>query len=366
MDSFKGAISSKTAGEAVRRGILKRNPNADVTVFSVGDGGEGTADALIHCCPSKTFTEVVEDTHGDPVCAVYGEISLGGETLAVFDMASAAGIGFAAKHGYDIMHSSTFGVGQLLDRLIQKGYRHILVGLGGSGTNDGGIGALSAMGAVFRDKNGDVLHHPTTSSLSNVVSCDLFPALARMKNVHLSLLYDAAVALTGENGASMMFSKQKGADDHTRLLLEDAMIHFAAVCNTAVRREISTLSGAGAAGGLGYGLSLIGGELTHGAEKVLSLIGFDSAARTADCIITGEGKTDAQTATGKLAATVAKHAMEKTVICLCGTSEPTDALYEGGMSAILSIADRPMTLSESIARTEELLEKTAYDLAGIL
>jgi len=354
------------AGEAVRRGIQKRNPTAEVKVFSVGDGGEGTADALISCCKAEVFKETVEDTHGCMIEASYGRLNIDGRSVAVFDMATASGISHASNHGFDIMSSSTFGVGQLIKLLINKGYHEIIVGLGGSGTNDGGIGALAALGAIFTDKSGHTIPHPCTASLVDVCSCNLDPALELMQDIKLTLLYDAAVPLTGPTGASIMFSRQKGASESMVPILENAMNSYANVCDNSIKKSISTTSGAGAAGGLGYGLSLIGGVLTHGAEHVLNLIGFDKAAELADVIFTGEGKTDAQTATGKLAMTVAKHSFNKPVICLCGAAEPTEALYSGGISAIISITDRPMELSESISRTTELLEKTAFELTGII
>ena len=204
-----------------------------------------------------------------------------------------------------------------------------------------------------------------TDSLGKAASCDLSPAIRRMKGMKLTLLYDAGVALTGEKGAVRMFSRQKGASEEMLPMLENAMIHYASLCDSRIGSEISAIPGAGAAGGLGYGLSLIGGKLTPGADYVLEAIGFDQAAHTADLIITGEGKTDAQTETGKLPVTVARHSSGKPVICLCGKNEAGSALYHAGMDAVFAIADGPLTLEESVSRTAELLEKSAFNLAGL-
>ncbi len=365
LDSFKGSLTSLEAGNAVKRGILRRIPDADVTVFAVGDGGEGTADALCQSLHADLMNLTVRDTHRDPITASMGIVTLNGVKTAILDMASAAGIRYAKAHGLDILGSTTYGVGEMIRHAVELECGEIIVGLGGSGTSDGGIGALTALGAVFTDENGTSLTG-CTADLGKVSSCDLTPALDLMKNVKLTLLYDAGVALTGKNGAVRMFSHQKGADDAMIPVLEESMIRYANLCDRAAGSEISLLPGAGAAGGLGYGLSLIGGKLTPGADYVLGAIGFDRAAAQADLIITGEGKTDRQTETGKLPLIAAKHACGKPVVCLCGKNEAESPLYAGGIDCVLAIADGPLTLDESVARTGELLECTAFNLAGLM
>lgn len=365
LDSFKGSLSSQEAGDAVKTGLLRRIPDAEVTVFAVGDGGEGTADALCRSLHAEMISLTVSDTHRTPISAGMGIVMLNGVKTAILDMASAAGIRFARAHGLDILASTTYGVGEMIRHAVSIGCGEIIVGLGGSGTSDGGMGALTALGAEFRDPNGTLLSG-CTADLSETASCDLTPAAALLKNTKLTLLYDAGVALTGEKGAVRMFSRQKGADDTMIPLLEDAMIRYAALCDRAAGAEVSSLPGAGAAGGLGYGLSLIGGRLTPGADYVLSLIGFDRAAAGADLIITGEGKTDRQTETGKLPMIAAKHAAGKPVVCLCGKNEAQAALYDSGIDCVLAIADGPLSLHESVERTAELLDRTAFNLAGLL
>lgn len=367
LDSFKGALSSAEAGEAVRKGILNRNPDADVTVFAVGDGGEGTAEALIRSLHARTGTLIVSDTHGSSVPAVYGlyRPSLESKVTAIFDMASAAGIRYAAAHDFDILRSTTYGVGEMIAAIADTGIEEIVVGLGGSGTSDGGIGALSALGAKFYNENRKLIERCDTSALARVCSCDLTPAIERMKNCKLTLLSDTAVSLTGDSGAVMMYSRQKGASEEMLPSLDAAMRSYANICDAAVGRAVSDLPGAGAAGGLGYSLSLVGGVLTPGAAYVLDTIGFTKAALDADLIITGEGKTDRQTATGKLPMVAAQKACGKPVICLCGVNEAVPALYESGISAVFALADRPMSAEESISHTSELLEKAAYNITGL-
>lgn len=364
LDSFKGSLTSLEAGMSVRRGILSRLPEAQVTVFAVGDGGEGTADALCQSLHAEMMELSVHDTHMESVTASMGIVMLNGVKTAILDMASAAGIRFAKVHGMDILRSTTYGVGEMVRYAAEIGCGEIIVGLGGSGTSDGGMGALTALGAVFCDAGGNSLPG-CTESLGKAVSCDLNPALRLLEGIKLTLLYDAGVALTGEKGAVRMFSRQKGASEEMLPLLENAMIGYASLCDARVGSEISAIPGAGAAGGLGYGLSLIGGKLTPGADYVLDAIGFDQAAHTADLIITGEGKTDAQTETGKLPVTAARHSGGKPVVCFCGKNEAGNALYQNGMDAVIAIADGPLTLEESVSRTAELLEKSAFNLAGL-
>ncbi|MBQ2724157.1 MAG: glycerate kinase [Clostridia bacterium] len=364
LDSFKGSLSSLDAGEAVRRGILKRIPSAAVTVFAVGDGGEGTASALCQSLRADQLEIRVHDTHMAPITAVMGITMIDGMKTAIFDMASAAGITFAKSHGFDILHSTTYGVGEMICAAVSSGCSEIIIGLGGSGTSDGGMGALTALGAVFYDAHQNLLNG-CTASLGSVVSCDLTPALQLLKDIKLTLLYDAGVMLTGEKGAVRMFSRQKGATEEMIPRLESAMLQYAAVCDKAVSASVSCLPGAGAAGGLGYGLSLVGGKLTPGADYVLKTIGFPKAAESADLIVTGEGKTDSQTETGKLPVAVSRYSSGKPVVCLCGKNEAGEGLYSLGIDAVFSICDGPLALNESMERTGELLEKSAFDLAGL-
>ncbi len=365
LDSFKGSLSSQEAGEAVRRGVLARLPNASVTVFAVGDGGEGTADALCQSLHADLLELPVHDTHMELTSAGMGIVTRNGVKTAILDMAAAAGIRFARSHEMDILRSTTYGVGEMIRYALELGCGEIIVGLGGSGTSDGGMGALTALGAVFCDADGNPLDG-RTESLGLTASCDFSQALRLLAGVKLTLLFDAGVALTGEKGAVKMFSRQKGASEDMLPVLEEAMIHYAALCDGSVGSAVSEIPGAGAAGGLGYGLSLIGGILTPGADYVLNAIGFDEAAHSADLIITGEGKTDRQTETGKLPVAAAHHSGGKPVLCLCGKNEAGSALFQSGIDAVIAIADGPLSLDESLARTGELLENTAFNLAGLV
>lgn len=364
LDSFKGAVSSFEAGCAVKRGITERLPDCEVMVFPLGDGGEGTSAAFADLGIVRSVT--VSDTHRDKTEAHYVLFEKNGKRVGVFDMAEASGLALSRKHGLDIAAATTAGVGELIVHLKTLGCDEIIVGLGGSGTNDGGIGALARLGVRLYDRDGAELDGTLGAVvLSSIASCDLSPARTLLDGISLTLLYDADVMLTGESGATDMFSRQKGASDTDVVRLENAMRSFAEVGDRAVGYTASSASGCGAAGGLGYGLSLVGGTLRSGAEYVLDLVGFREAAADADLVITGEGKTDRQTARGKLPLTVARYAGDVPTVCLCGTFEFDRVLFENGFDAVFSIVDSPMTLEASMKSTLSLLEKSAYSIAGL-
>lgn len=362
-DSFKGSLSSFEAGSAIANGVKKRLPYAETVVFPTGDGGEGTAYAISSAIGYKKCCFTVNDTNSTLVAAEY-YVSADGK-CAVFDMASCSGLSYAVTHGLDIMHASTEGVGQMISHLISDGVSDITVCLGGSGTSDGGVGALSALGARFFDKNGAIISERACPTMfGKIASADLSPARLLLKNVKLTLLYDSAVPLLGERGAVMMYSRQKGAADADLVTLEENMEHYS---HAIASHSDITKQGAGAAGGLGFALSLVGGKLTLGAAYVLETIGFNNALSEAVLVITGEGKTDVQTATGKLTSIVAHEAAKLSipVICLCGVNESCDELYKCGFTSVIQIGNRPMSAEESINDTARLLEKAAYDIAGI-
>ncbi len=365
-DSFKGACTSLEAGNAVLRGILKRLPDADVTVLSVGDGGEGTAFALGSSLGFKKQHFCVSDTHGEPVSAEF--YSSNDNTTAIFDMASCSGIALAKAHGLDILDASTAGVGQMIRRLAELGMREIIVCLGGSGTSDGGVGALSELGVRFFDSFGELItERLCPKNLRLIHSTDLESAMKLLDGIKLTLLYDSSVKLLGECGAVMMYSRQKGARADMLPSLEADMAHFSRVFTTQAT-DFSKVSGSGAAGGLGFGLSVVGGKLTPGADFVLDRLGFSDLLTTSTLVMTGEGKTDRQSSTGKLPSAVAKRAAEfgVPVICLCGINEAGEDVYDCGITSVIQIGDRPMSLEESMERTLPLLEKCAYDIAGLI
>jgi len=373
-DSFKGVCTSREAGDAICSGIeaaLRFNgKRGSVCVLPVADGGEGTADALTEALGGSVCTVQVSDPFGYPINAAYGDLGIQDSVrTAVLDMAAAAGFSLAKAHGPDPLRASTYGVGEMIRYLVQEGYGRILVGLGGSGTNDGGIGALEALGAVFTDADHNRISGKDGGQvLEKIAYADLSAVFLLLSGVEMRLLYDVSVPLTGNCGATCMFSRQKGADDAVMERLEAGMLRYSSVITETYPALSSDVGGAGAAGGLGFGLYAAGGILSGGAAYVLDCLHLRDKLADAVAVFTGEGKTDRQSAFGKLPSMVAGLAREEGVpcICLCGAAEPEMALYEQGMSAVFAIADRPLTLEESLGWTKELLRKTAFNCANLL
>ena len=241
--------------KGIRKALAERQMHNEVLVFPAADGGEGTAEAICAALDGKFLTVPTVDLFGHPVEGIYAALPAQIPT-AVFDMAACCGIGFAKQYGPDPMRASTYGVGVMLDRLIGFGYRRILVGLGGSGTNDGGIGALAALGARFADDTGTVLDGASGGQvLERIASVDVSAVHEKLTGVELVLLYDVAVPLTGETGATRMFGRQKGATPEQLDRLEEGMCRYAEVLRRTYG-NIPDADGAGAAGGLGCGLHL--------------------------------------------------------------------------------------------------------------
>lgn len=370
-DSFKGALSAADTGEAIARGVrhalAERELSNEVLVFPAADGGEGTAEAVAAAMHGQFRQRDTVDLFGHPMEGTYADLP-GDVPTAVLDMATCCGIGFARQYGPDPMRASTFGVGVMLDSLLSLGYKRILVGLGGSGTNDGGIGALAALGARFTDTNGSLLDGSLGGQiLSRIDTVDVSAVRERFSGVELVLLYDVAVPLTGESGATRMFGRQKGASPEQLDLLESGMMQYASAIGKAYGEHIPSADGAGAAGGLGCGLHLAGGRLCHGAGYVLDTLGIPDQLRSTAMVFTGEGRTDIQTARGKLPHTVARYAKAAGVPCvdICGQADPVDSLYADGMTAIVSLVNGCITVEESMAHTAQLAEQAAYNLTRL-
>lgn len=371
-DSFKGALSSALAGRAIAEGIRMAAEDAVVQILPAADGGEGTAEALCTALAGERHRLVVSDPFGYPVHAQYFDLGLReGAHTAVFDMASCAGLDLARLHGLNPLIASTYGVGEMISALCSAGFRRIYIGLGGSGTNDGGAGALAAMGARFTAIDGTAITGPIGGGmLSHISSVDLAPVHTLLSKVEIRLLYDVALPLYGANGASRMFSPQKGADSATVERLEKGIQHFANVLCTRYPNIDPMTKGCGAAGGLGFGLYAAGGVPMPGAYTVLRIIGYPDMLRS-DCtlVFTGEGRTDMQTAHGKLPSVVARYAQAAGIPCvdLCGSASilPDRSLYDCGMTAVFPIVQGPLSLTESMAITAEELTKTAYNVTRL-
>ncbi len=365
MDSYKGCLDADRVCAAARDGILKIEGN-EASCLPLADGGEGTAAAVCNALGGSLVRCPVTDPFGDTAEGYYGEIPH--KELAVIDTASASSLALAKAGRGTILNASTYGTGMQIREMLDKGFRRITVGLGGSGTNDGGIGALAALGAVFLRNDGTAICRPSAKDLPHISLVDLSQLDARLAETELSLMYDVDIPLLGERGCSRNYSPQKGADPDTVEILESGMASYAKAVLASTGINASEITGAGAAGGLGFGLHLAGGHLVNGAVHMLDICNFDSLAENADIVITGEGRTDFQTAHGKLPAAVAAAAKRHglPVICVCGAADPVDALYEIGIDGIFTITNSPMTLEESMAKGEALISDTLRNIAGLI
>ena len=298
-DSFKGCLSSMQVADAVERAVLQACPACDVIKIDVADGGEGTMDALQHTLGGHKIWLEVSDPLGRPVRASY--VILEDGTTAVVEMAVASGLPLLSPEERNPLETSTYGTGQLIADALNKGCRKFLVGIGGSATNDAGMGMLQALGYRFTDAQGNVLCG-CGESLEKVASIDASSASPALKESEFIVACDVDAPLYGPKGAAYVFAPQKGADTETVERLDNGLKHFSEVVakSKGAIEDYAQTPGAGAAGGLGFGLmAFLNARLISGVDMVLDAIGFDSIIKDADLIITGEGKVDSQTLTGK-------------------------------------------------------------------
>jgi glycerate kinase len=357
-DSFKDALSADAVCAAIAAGLRKSHPGAAITEMPLSDGGEGLLDVLGQALGLAWIEKQVSDPLGRPVTGRYG-LSKDGAT-AVVEMAQASGLQLLTQAERDPRLTSTFGTGQLLADAKEKGARHALLAIGGSATNDAGIGAAAALGWGFLDSDGKAVP-PDGGHLKDIAK--LVPA--SMPFAKMEVLCDVTNPLFGPTGAAWIYGRQKGGSDAVLAALDDGLRHLAALVSAQLGRDGANQPGAGAAGGLGYGaVAFLGAELRRGIEIVLDITGFDAAARDADLIITGEGHLDGQSAQGKLIQGLCGRAKNKPVIALCGKLSATpDEIKAIGLRGAYSINKDERPLAEMLADTAINLEKTAAELA---
>jgi len=356
-DSFKDALPAGAACGAIARGLKQSHPKARVTEMPLSDGGEGLLDVLGHALSLRWIEKQVADPLGRPVMGRYG-LSADGNT-AVVEMAQASGLQLLTLEERDPRKTSTFGTGELLADAKARGARHVLLAIGGSATNDAGLGAAAALGWRFLDSNGKDVP-PDGGHMKDIAR--LVPAPAAFDNV--DVLCDVTNPLYGPRGAAWIYGRQKGGSDPVLAGLDDGLKHVADVVKTELGRDVAEMPGAGAAGGLGYGaVAFMGAELRRGIEIVLDITGFDAAARATDLIITGEGHLDGQSAQGKLIQGLCSRAGRTPVIALCGKLSATpEQIKTIGLKAAYSINKEERPLAEMLANTAINLEKTAAEL----
>lgn len=349
IDSLKGSLSSMEAGMAIKDGILAAKPDAEVIVKPLADGGEGTTDALIEGMNGERIDLTVTGPMHTPVDAYYGYLK--DTNTAVMEMASAAGITLVPDSEKNPLLATSYGVGEMINDAIQRGCRNFIIGIGGSVTNDGGIGMLKALGIRFLDENGEDAGEGG-QALAKIARIDVSGMNPLLKECHIQVACDVNNPLCGENGSTYVYGPQKGVTEDMKKTLDEAMAHFARVTSETLENDYMNTPGAGAAGGLGYAfLAYTGAALTPGIELILDAVGLEEELSGADVVVTGEGRLDFQTAMGKAPVGVARLAKKYNakVIAFAGsvTKEAT-ACNKEGIDAFFPILRGVCTLAEAM------------------
>lgn len=349
IDSLKGSLSSMEAGMAIKDGILAAKPDAEVIVKPLADGGEGTTDALIEGMNGERIDLTVTGPMHTPVDAYYGYLK--DTNTAVMEMASAAGITLVPDSEKNPLLATSYGVGEMINDAIQRGCRNFIIGIGGSVTNDGGIGMLKALGVRFLDENGEDAGEGG-QALAKVARIDVSGMNPLLKECHIQVACDVNNPLCGENGSTYVYGPQKGVTEDMKKTLDEAMAHFARVTSETLENDYLNTPGAGAAGGLGYAfLAYTGAALTPGIELILDAVGLEEELSGANVVVTGEGRLDFQTAMGKAPVGVARLAKKYNakVIAFAGsvTKEAT-ACNKEGIDAFFPILRGVCTLAEAM------------------
>jgi glycerate 2-kinase len=366
-DSFKDALPALEVCQAIARGLQKGGLDAQPILFPLADGGEGTAQILTYHSGGEMVTKTVKGPSFQPVEAAYG---LAGDGKTAFiEMAAAAGLQLLSPEERNPLKTTTYGLGELILDSLSRGAERILLGIGGSATNDAGLGMATALGYRFLDEQGEGLL-PIGGNLSKIRHIDCSQACFRPGEIVVEVLCDVRNPLYGSQGAAQVYAPQKGADEEAVRQLDAGLQHFAGLLEQAFGRDFARQPGAGAAGGLGAGaMAFLGAALKPGIETVMAATGFEERLQRAQLVITGEGKLDAQTLQGKLIQGIARQAGTRgiPVIALCGALLASPAEIAAlGLQAAFSIQPRPASLPDALAATAENLEQTAFNLARVL
>ena len=350
IDSLKGSLTSLEAGTAARDGILSASPNADVKIFPLADGGEGTCRAIIAGLGGELKSVEVTDPLGQKISAQFGEVPE--KNLAIIEMASAAGLTLVPENFRNPLNTTTFGVGEMILRAVRDGCRNFVVGIGGSATNDCGLGMLTALGYKFTDANGNACGI-FGRDLEKISAVDDSRVPAELRDCNFRIACDVTNPLTGEFGCSAVYAPQKGATPEVVSTMDAWIKNFGETAAKFLKLEKISVAGDGAAGGLGFAFrTFLRGELVPGVDLVLDALDIATDLRTADVLFTGEGRLDFQTAQGKAPSGVAK--LAKTLnpkiltIGLGGSVE--NVSDDAGLDSTFAILRSPVTLSQAMQK----------------
>lgn len=390
-DSFKGSLTALQAAEAIERGVKRalkdkkektQNfaenmiyngglPDSDfkydveIIKIPMADGGEGTVEALITALGGKTIATRALDPLGREIDSFFGILPDG---TAIIEMAAASGLNLIKSEERNPLKTTTYGTGQLIKAALDKGCRKIIIGIGGSATNDGGVGMAQALGTKFLDKQGKEIGFGG-SELSKIENIAISGLDSRVHDTKFIIASDVKNMLCGPQGASAVYGPQKGATQEMVELLDRNLEHLSNIIKRDLGKDVSQIPGSGAAGGLGAALiAFLGADMKPGIDIIMDLADFSQKVKGADLVITGEGSTDFQTIFGKVPFGVAQVAKKygKPVICISGSlGKGYEKLFDAGITALFSIVNKPMTLEEAMERGGELLEKVTENIFRI-
>ncbi|MCY8011939.1 glycerate kinase [Bacillus haynesii] len=365
-DSFKESMTSLEAARSIEKGFKAVLSDAEYVNIPVADGGEGTVQALVDATGGDIVHQTVTGPLGKPVKAAYG--LLGDGKTAVIEMAEASGLHLVPPGQRNPLLTTTRGTGELILDAAEKGVSTIIIGLGGSATNDGGAGMAAALGAKFLNRDGEEIENGG-GALVGIAKIDVSGLNPKLKHIQFEAACDVDNPLTGPRGASAVFGPQKGANSEMTALLDQNLKHYAAAVKAELGCEIDSIPGAGAAGGLGAGLcAFLNAELKSGVDIVLDTLSFSERIKGADLVITGEGKIDGQTVSGKTPAGVAKRARSENipVIAFAGSlGEGCELVYDIGISALFSIVPGISSLENALADGSSNLTRCARNVAAV-
>ena len=365
-DSFKGTLSSRQVCQVMAGQLRRFFPQAQVKSIPVADGGEGSVEAFLAAAGGERRTRTVTGPFGEPVEAFYG--ILGDGRTAVIEMAACAGLPLAEGR-LNPERATTYGVGELLLAAKEAGCTKAILGLGGSCTNDGGAGAAVALGAKFTRADGAAFI-PTGGTLGEIAALDVSPVAQALQGMELTAMCDIDNPLYGDAGAAAVFAPQKGADAAMVARLDAGLRHLGQVSARCLGRDFSHLPGAGAAGGLGFGMAAFcGAQLRMGIDAVLDAVGFDSLLPGTDVVFTGEGKIDSQSARGKVVSGVAARCRKAgvPVVAVVGQiGQGFEEMYQQGLTAVFSINRAAQPFAESRFHAGENLALTMENIARLL
>ena len=366
-DSFKECLSAKEVATAIAMGIFEAISDVEVFKIPISDGGEGLLETLMQGAGGKFVEVVVKDPLMRSITASYGILE--DKKTAVIEMALASGLELLKENEKNPMLTSTYGTGQLIKDALDNGCTKIIIGIGGSATNDGGAGMARALGAKFLNKKGEELNEGG-GSLNELNNIDLSNFDDRLSRCEVVVACDVSNPLTGPNGASMVYGGQKGGSHEDLLKLDKNLAHLAAIIRSELQIDIAETPGAGAAGGIGAALmAFMKGRLLNGIELVLETLKMEEYIKSADLVITGEGKIDGQTLHGKTIAGIAKMAKKYRVPVVVITGkigEDIEPIYDMGVCGVYSIVNEPMDLHQAITEAPKLIQNSVKNIMGTI